>query len=732
MSNRYQVQDSAFVVTLVINTVISILSLLIFCFIRTKFKKFYQYRYETNQRGVEISPRTGFFAWIRDTLNYDNEKIIQTSGLDAYMFLRNVKTNILICGTLMVLGAIMLYPTNAVGKYNENRPNDDEGNPVDPIVGLATISMGNIERESNLLWVHTVFTFIVTAVVCFFSYGDYSEYAKRRVQFKKENRLLNHSILIKDINESSFKLDAMKQVMNSYLPNNGLKDVALYYPSPIALKLVSQREVFVKKLERALFDQKKPGSKPPMVKTGFLGCVGEKRPAIEFYSEKIADLTKQIETERQASEQQMPAARAAFVVFNQKQSAKQFVQTIMDPNYPCEFGTHYAPDPNDVFWSNVSIGCKSFFIRSLIVGVFIFFLTFFWAVPVTFLSGFSNLGTLAKVSAFSWLVDIINKSSVLAGFLQGFLPNLVLIIFMALLVPIITAVSKAQGFHSNSEIDESVFSKYFLFLVFNVFLVSAIAGSIFQSIESIAKDPSSIVGQIANSLGGLSFQMINFVMIAAAASLGKIGRFIPLLIRQLKLRFFSKTKREREATKKCGAFGYSTSYAFNILVLQLCLAYCTLSPFIAIFGVWFFGATYLVSKYNIIWVNTPSYQGGGILYPLSFRRTLVGLLIYHILMIGSFNLYGFYFGNLTVIPLVFTILYWVYCETQFHSKSQNGILDKYENAEEQPILEDGGVGSFADTTVAFTEYNGLQYKSPVYQPLMEPDESNGEQGNSSV
>jgi len=729
MTNRYEVQDSAFVVTLVINCVISILSLLAFCFLRTKFKNFYQYRYETNQKGVEISPRPGFFAWIRDTLNYDNEKIIQTSGLDAYMFLRNVKTNILITGTLMVLGAIILYPTNAVGKYNENRPNDEDGNPVDPVVGLSTISMGNIERESNLLWVHTIFTFIVTGVVCFFLYNDYAEYAKRRVQFKSDKRLLNYSVLVKDIPESKFKPESMREEISSYLPNHGLKDVALYYPSPIIGKLIQQREGFVKKLERALFDSRKPGSNPPTVKIGFLGCCGEKRPAIEFYTEKIAEITKQIEAEKEAAEQRVPPARAAFIVFNQKQSAKQFVQTITDPNYPNEFGRHYAPDPNDVFWSNVNIGCKSFFIRSLIVGVFIFFLVFFWSVPVTFLSGFSNLGTLAKVSAFSWLVDIINKSAVLAGFLQGFLPNLVLIIFMALLVPIITAVSKAQGYHSNSEIDESVFSKYFLFLVFNVFLVSAIAGSIFQSIESIAKDPSSIVGQIANSLGGLSFQMINFVMIAAAGSIGKIGRFVPLLIRQLKLKWFSKTKRERSDTKKCGAFGYSTSYAFNILVLQLVLAYCTLSPFIAIFGVWFFSATYLVSKYNIVWVNTPSYQGGGLLYPLSFRRTLVGLLIYQVLMIGSFNLYGFYFGNLTVIPLVFTILYWVFCENQFYGKSKNGILDKYDNEEDQPIHENQ---QFIDTTVAFSDYNELQYKSPAYQPLMQPDESNGEQGNSNV
>eukprot|EP01132_Coremiostelium_polycephalum_P006240 gene6240-7771_t len=714
--NQYEVQDSALVVTLVINVVIAIVGLIVFSIIRTKYKSFYEYRYWSNQKGVDAPPNQSFFGWISSTLSYDNNKVIQHAGLDGYMYLRQVKTNLFIMLTLMILGAIMLYPTNAVGKYNENREPNEDGELPDKVVGLTTIAMSNIERGSSLLWVHLVFTLIVTGVVLFFAYFDYKEYTAKRITFKQQDRLMNHSIYVRNIPEHLFNKESIHQFFDSYFPGQ-LRDSTLLYPLPGIYKLISQRETLVKKYESVLATIKKKNKKI-YVKKGFLGCCGEKEDATEFYPRRIDELTKEIEAMRDNQETaERKEGGTGFFVFNQKQTAKTLTQVIMNKNYPYQFVRYEAPDPNDIWWGNIHVGVKAFWIKTLIVGIFMFFLIFFWSIPVTFLSGFSNLGTLAKVPAFSWLVDIINKSSVLSGFLQGFLPNLVLIIFMALLIPIMTALSKAQGFFSNSDIEKSVFRKYFLFLVFNIFLVSAIAGSIFQSIEAIAENPSSIVPMLANSLGGISFQMINIVMISSVGSLLAVLRLIGLIIRQIKLKWLAKTYRQIRDTKKCGSFSYGVAYAKDLLVLQISLAYSTLAPFILVFGSIYFAGTYLCSKYNIIWVNTPSYQGGGKLHPSSFRRTLVGLLIYHLLMIGTFNIYKFFWGNLVVIPLVITLVYWAYCEIVFNGKSQHGVLDAY-NQEEIPLQPQ----EFNDTTVSYNEYNGLNYQPCYYKPLLQVDE----------
>ncbi|EFA85535.1 hypothetical protein PPL_01493 [Heterostelium album PN500] len=685
MPNQYRVQDSAFVVTLVINAVISVLVFIAFCVFRRKFKDFYEYRYQTKQPGVDTAPSDSFFGWVASTLNYSNEKIIQTAGLDGYFYLRQIRTSFYIMVVLVVLSAIILYPTNSQGGYNAARQ-ENNGTLPDEVVGLSVISMSNIARGENLLWVHVVFTVIVTSVVCFFIYFDYKDFAERRITFKHQNRLMNHTVFIRDIPDRLFTKESLTRYMESYFPGQ-IRDIILINQLPIIYKLMNQREGFVKKYECAM-EKASRTNKTVYVKTGLCGCFGEKREALDFYQEKIDDLDKSIEMHRTRSEQNMPDSGSGFIVFNHKSTAKIVEQVVMDKKFPMKMVRFSAPDPYDVYWPNVSYTSHSFFIRSLIVSIFIFGLVFFWSIPVAFLSGFSNLATLSKISAFSWLVDIIEKSSVLAGFLQGFLPNLVLIIFMALLIPIIKKVSQVQGFFSNSEVDESVFRKYFIFEVFNVFLVSAIAGSIFQSIESIVDHPSSIITMLATALPGQAYQMTNLIMIAAAGGVMALLRFIGLLIKLIKLRWLAKTPRQIADTKKCGSFSYSTSYAMSLLYLQICLAYSTMTPFILIFGMWYFGINYLVSKYNIIWVSTPEYQSGGSLYPSAFRRTIVGLIIYQLLMIGVFNVYKFFWGNLVVIPLIGTVCY------------------------------------------SYQDYNGTQYRPPYYSPLMAIN-FNGQQGPSS-
>eukprot|EP01133_Synstelium_polycarpum_P002930 gene2930-3370_t len=573
--------------------------------------------------------------------------------------------------------------------------------------------MSNIERGSNLLWVHLAFTFIVTGVTCFFAFYDYKDYSNRRVIFKQQNRLMNYTVFVKNIPANIFTKEQFLAYMESYFPGQ-VRDVSLVHQSRIIYTLIAKRESSVKAYEKVM-EKSIRKSKKFYKKDGALGLFGKKHDALEFHQRKIDDFDKSIEMHRNRAEQASVKYGSGFVIFNQRQSAKILDQIIMDKRYPFEMVRYSAPDPHDVYWPNTSIGIKSFWTRTFFVCIFVFALVFFWSIPVTFLSGFSNLGTLAKISAFSWLVDVINKSSILSGFLQGFLPNLVLIIFMALLIPIITWTSRLQGHWAHSNIDESVFRKYFFFQVFNVFLVTAIAGSIFQSLEAIVDHPASIITLLANALPGQAFQMMNIIMIAAIGSFLKILRIIPLLVKIIKLRWFAKTPREIEGVRKSGSFSYAVSYAMNLLYLQICLAYSTMTPFLLIFGSIYFGASYLVCKYNIIWVNVPEYQAGGRLYPSAFRRTIAGLVIFQLLMIGVFNIYKFFLGTLVVIPLLLTLLFACWCETLFHEKSKYGIMDVNSNHEEVPINISE---EYHDGSVPMLEYNETMYMPPYYSPLM--------------
>lgn len=69
------------------------------------------------------------------------------------------------------------------------------------------------------------------------------------------------------------------------------------------------------------------------------------------------------------------------------------------------------------------------------------------------------------------------------GHVQAFLPQLALIVFLALLPKLLLALSKAEGIPSKSHIARAAAGKYYYFMVFNVFLGVTIFGAVFASIN---------------------------------------------------------------------------------------------------------------------------------------------------------------------------------------------------------------------------------------------------------
>jgi hypothetical protein len=70
------------------------------------------------------------------------------------------------------------------------------------------------------------------------------------------------------------------------------------------------------------------------------------------------------------------------------------------------------------------------------------------------------------------------------SFIQGFLPGIALKIFLILLPSILMFMSKVEGLTSVSSLERRSASKFYIFIFFNVFLTSIIAGSALEQLES--------------------------------------------------------------------------------------------------------------------------------------------------------------------------------------------------------------------------------------------------------
>ncbi len=104
--------------------------------------------------------------------------------------------------------------------------------------------------------------------------------------------------------------------------------------------------------------------------------------------------------------------------------------------------------------------------RNILVYLFLFGLIFFWSIPVGFISALCNLSNLSKVKFLGDILkEVVGISPMVKGFLEGFLPSLALIVFMALLVPIIKFATWLRGLDSYSQWSKGVFHTYFLFQV---------------------------------------------------------------------------------------------------------------------------------------------------------------------------------------------------------------------------------------------------------------------------
>lgn len=90
---------------------------------------------------------------------------------------------------------------------------------------------------------------------------------------------------------------------------------------------------------------------------------------------------------------------AAFVSFKSRWGAAVCAQTQQSSN-PTLWLTEWAPEPRDVYWSNLAIPFVELTIRRLIMAVALFFLTFFFMIPIAFVQSLANIEGIKKVAPF--------------------------------------------------------------------------------------------------------------------------------------------------------------------------------------------------------------------------------------------------------------------------------------------------------------------------------------------
>uniref|UniRef100_A0A0D6QTR2 CSC1/OSCA1-like 7TM region domain-containing protein n=1 Tax=Araucaria cunninghamii TaxID=56994 RepID=A0A0D6QTR2_ARACU len=613
------------------------------------------------------------FGWIIEAWQAKEDDIISIAGLDAAVYLRFIATALAILVSASALCLPLLIPLSATDdQYQIDMEKTKNDKNAATYTDFDKLAMGNVKRKSARLWGFVAAAYFVSVATYYILWKTYKHVLqlKGRKQYSMEVKPEQYVVLVRDIPPVPPEKTRKQQVDSFFrrLYPETFEQSLIVTDFSEANKVWIEIEGYKKKLDRAevVFEESKTKSKPegtrPMHRTGFLGLVGKKVDSIDFCNEKIKDLTPKLHTKQKIAftEKQLGAA---FIIFNSRVAAASASQ-VVHSQLTDTWTVMAAPEPRQVLWKNLSIPFYQRMIREKIVYTIVFLTVVFYMIPIAFLSAFTTLDNLRKLLPF--LKGIV-KIAALKSILEAYLPQIILILFLAFLPKLLLALSKLEGIPSESHAVRAASGKYFYFIVFNVFLGVTVTGTLFQSLKEIEKEPNKIIKLLGKSIPPVATFFISFVALKVFVGYGlELSRLVPFIIYHIKRRFLCKTEAERQEAWAPGPFSYATRVPNDMLIVTIALTYSVIAPMILPIAILYFAVGWIVLRNQALKVYVPTYDSSGSMWPHIHTRIMAALILTQITLIGYFSVKVFVYVPV-LVPLPFISVAFVYlCRKRFY------------------------------------------------------------------
>ncbi|KAL3614973.1 Calcium permeable stress-gated cation channel 1 [Castilleja foliolosa] len=607
-----------------------------------------------------------FLNWVPDALRMPEPELIDHAGLDSAVYLRIYLLGLKVFVPVALLAWSILVPVNWTNNTLAKALATDKVQYSD----IDKLSISNIPYGSLRFWTHIVMAYAFTFWTCYTLLKEYATVAKMRLHFlaSERRRPDQFTVLVRNVppdpDESVSELVEHFFMVNH--PNHYLTNQVVINANKLA-ELVNEKKSKQNWLDYYQIKYSRNQSKRPVTKTGFLGLCGTKVDAIDYQTAEIERLSKEIDLERERVRTDpkciMPTA---FVSFKTRWAAAVCAQTQQTIN-PTLWLTEWASEPRDVYWDNLAIPYVALSIRRLVTSVSFFFLTFFFMIPVTFVQSLANVEGIEKRAPF--LKPIIEVPFI-KSVIQGFLPGIALKIFLIVLPTILMIMAKFEGFSSISSLERRAAMRYYIFNFVNVFLVSVIAGTAFQQLDSfLNQSANEIPKTIGVAIPMKATFFITYVMVDGWAGVaGEILRLKPLILFHLKNFFLVKTEKDREEAMDPGSIGFNTGEPQIQLYFLLGLVYAVVTPIFLPFIIVFFALAYVVFRHQIINVYNQQYESAAAFWPDVHGRIITALVFSQLILMGLMSTKGAAQSTPFLIALpVLTIWFHTFCKGRYES-----------------------------------------------------------------
>ena len=396
---------------------------------------------------------------------------------------------------------------------------------------------------------------------------------------------------------------------------------------------------------------------------------------IYYCRRELARLNKEIEMDVEASES-YPQSGSAFIQFNTQKAAHLACQAVAAARPRQMVQRTVEISPADINWPALSLSSRARAVR------FVLFLALFALVVVGFGVLSFATGILSRAStlagSYSWLRWIDKLPKWLLSFIQGTLPPVILVIVLSGPTPIIlrAMTNSTRGATTGSQGERSLQLWYFIFLLFELFIIPTISSGLTSIVSRLINSSASVPSILAEYLPTASNYYFSFLILQA---LSISASSILQTIRLLNFYVFGSTNTPDSVYNKLSwtnrtRIGSNIPWYTTFAVIGL--VYSIIAPLMLIFMLITFGLFYMVIKNNMLYVvRTGNVDSGGLWFPSAINQTFTGLYFMEICLLGLFflvrdntsgNVPCIAQGIIMAIAFVLTILYQIWLAVNFN------------------------------------------------------------------
>jgi hypothetical protein len=235
---------------------------------------------------------------------------------------------------------------------------------------------------------------------------------------------------------------------------------------------------------------------------------------IYYCRRELARLNKEIEIDIKTPEA-YPQNLSAFVQFNSQKAAHLACQSVAD-TAPGHMRRRLVEiSPADINWPSLNLSWRSRYLR--LVGFLVLFTVLLFTFGlISFFTGIlSRIDTLA--GSTSWLKWIGGLPPWLLSFIQGTLPPVIQVIVLSGPLPILLRLltNRTRGATTGQEGERSLQLWYFIFLVFELFIIPTISSGLTSIVEELIRTPTSVPNILATNLPTAANYYFSFLIVQA-------------------------------------------------------------------------------------------------------------------------------------------------------------------------------------------------------------------------